>query len=126
MGLDQFIFKERKCENSNEYSEKEEIMYWRKCNQIHCFFDSLRNGVDNCEYFEIYINDLKLLVSECKEVLNNNELAERILPTQAGFFFGSTEYDEWYFDELKDTVDKIEKIIEEHIDGNKYYYYAWW
>lgn len=37
-------------------------------------------------------------------VLADPSLAEELLPTQAGFFFGDTGYDEWYARDLADTA----------------------
>ena len=35
----------------------------------------------------------------------------QILPTQGGFFFGSTDYDEYYYSDLEHTVQVLEKIL---------------
>lgn len=40
--------------------------------------------------------------------ITNPEIARDLLPTQAGFFFGSTDYDEWYIQTLKDTIEQLE------------------
>jgi hypothetical protein len=40
-------------------------------------------------------------------------LAESQLPTQAGFFFGGTEYDESYFEGIQDTIEILQKVLEE-------------
>ena len=45
------------------------------------------------------------------KILANPELAEVLLPTQGGFFFGSTEYDESYYSDLKKTIEIIEKCL---------------
>ena len=50
----------------------------------------------------------------CKQVLKDKSLAGDLLPTGAGFFFGGTEYDEWYYRGLEDTVAQIEKAL--HLD----------
>ena len=38
---------------------------------------------------------------------------EDILPTSSGFFFGSTEYDKWYYNQLENTIEQCEKVIDE-------------
>jgi hypothetical protein len=55
---------------------------------------------------------LEELRNTCKTVLEDRTKAVELLPTQSGFFFGSTEYDEYYFDDLKDTIKIIEPAIE--------------
>ena len=39
------------------------------------------------------------------------EEAEKLLPTQGGFFFGSTEYDEWYLHDCKSTVEQLDRAL---------------
>ena len=36
-----------------------------------------------------------------------------LLPTSDGFFFGSTDYDEWYVEDIKDTVEQLNHILKE-------------
>ena len=38
-------------------------------------------------------------------------VAERLLPTQGGFFFGSTDYDEYYIEDLKRTIEIIDNVL---------------
>ena len=103
--------------------------YWRKANAIHKFFvDTCADGVDNCQETYVSVENLQELLGRCKEVLENRDLASEILPSQSGFFFGSTEYDEWYFDDLERTVKTLEKIIpqiESHSDWDIYYCASW-
>ena len=69
------------------------------------------------------------------EKIENSELARDLLPTQGGFFFGSTSYDEWYLEDLRSYVEQAEEIEREHKElvasGVKeydidYYYEASW
>ena len=88
------------------------IGYWRKVNAIHNWFvRELAGGVDECQ--PIYVPREKLVELRliCKQVLKDKSLAKDLLPTGAGFFFGSTEFDEWYFRGLEDTVEQIEKAL---------------
>ena len=117
-------------ENSVQFAElKLEIAYWRKTNAIHKFFvDNCADGVDNCQDTYVSVENLQELLSRCKEVLENRDIASKLLPTQSGFFFGSTEYDDWYFQDLEYTVKVLEKIIPEieaHSDWEIYYRASW-
>ena len=47
-----------------------------------------------------------------KVIVNENEIAE-LLPTSSGFFFGSYEYDEYYFNDLRETIDVINNVLDE-------------
>lgn len=44
------------------------------------------------------------------KVMTNVSLAEELLPTQSGFFFGGCDYDQWYYEDAKRTVDEIDRI----------------
>lgn len=45
------------------------------------------------------------------KVIINPEIAEELLPTQSGFFFGGTDYDEWYIEDLKYTIKMINEVL---------------
>lgn len=97
--------------------------YWRKVNCVHKWFlDATNQEEDVCQEIEVSGELLMDLVDRCKRVLDNHTLASTLLPTQEGFFFGSTEYDEYYFDDLKDTLTQLKDV-----DPKEYYvYHASW
>ena len=89
-----------------------EAGYWRKANAIHSWFvDNVQDGADDCNKYTVYREGLKNLGILCAKVLANKGEADNMLPTQAGFFFGSTEYDEWFFKDLEDTIKIIEYAL---------------
>jgi hypothetical protein len=95
------------------------VGYWRKANEIHNWFlekcgprDHDGDVIDDCRDIYIETEALEKLLEDCKQVLNDHSLAPTILPTQSGFFFGSTEYDEYYFEDLEDTIKILEPVIE--------------
>ena len=101
----------------------ESFAYWRKANQIHNWFvENVQNGVDNCGTYYVSAEKLQELVEICKKVLDNHELAEELLPRCSGFFFGDTNYDEYYFADLQNTVNMLSDIDEEC----DYIYHASW
>lgn len=53
--------------------------------------------------------------SECvAKVITNPELAQAELPTQAGFFFGDTNYNEYYLDDLKEYIRQADEVIADY------------
>lgn len=80
--------------------------------------DSLDYWLD---YFKNQIEQNPKLKSEFEKQ------AKEKLPTQAGFFFGSTEYDEWYFNSLVFTYNKMLEILET-FDFENYWlsYFGWY
>lgn len=52
-------------------------------------------------------------IYEAGKVLTNTALAEEYLPTKNGFFFGSTDYDEYYMGTIEDTIEILTKVLAE-------------
>lgn len=108
-----------------------EAGYWRKANQIHKWFvDNVQNGVDECEEHEVSCEQLTELLSVCRQVMVDPKLAEQLLPAASGFFFGSTEYDEYYFEDIEHTISILEEILDRE-NADKYlfvdfYYRSSW
>jgi hypothetical protein len=104
-----------------------QVGYWRKANQIHSWFvNHVQGGVDNCEEYRVTRDQLQLLLDNCKLVLMNKEEAKTLLPRQEGFFFGSYEYDEFYWYDIQDTIDQIEKILNEYPEEWDFQYQSSW
>lgn len=88
------------------------VGYWRKANQIHNWFvQTLADGVDECQSMYVERSKLSELRDICNQVLKNNSLATELLPPQSGFFFGSTDIDEWYLRDLEHTVNVIDRCL---------------
>lgn len=63
-----------------------------------------------------------------KKVLDDHSLASELLPTQSGFFFGGTEYDEYYFLDLDYTYKlfvKINEFLKTHPKYDVIYRASW-
>lgn len=104
---------------------EEEGCYWRKANQIHKWFvDNVQNGVDNCRDYYVSTKNLQKLLDVCKEVKANPDKAPELLPTQEGFFFGGTEYDEWYFKDIDYTIEQLSRLLEEEKQLNEDGFYS--
>ena len=106
------------------------IGYWRKANAIHAWFiKNCADGVDECQPINVSLDDLVKLQHTCKRVLADPKLAKEELPVSEGFFFGSTEYDEYYRDTVAYTcgvLDKAIKLIHDHGDQYRIVYQASW
>jgi len=112
---------------SNVTNIEEEVGYWRKANQIHRWFvENVQNGVDNCGEYSVSKSELETLRNICTEVVNDHSKAEELLPSAAGFFFGNTDYDEWYYNDVEHTIEIIDKIIGETNPNQDIYYSSSW
>lgn len=126
MGLDMYLMKRVRV-NENEDSVDTELVYWRKANAIHNFFTSLKEQHESCESIEVTKDMLGMLLDRCTMVLEDRSRADELLPTTSGFFFGSTEYDEWYFNKLEDTIKDVTPILSDgDIKDGDLYYFGWY
>ena len=134
----------------------EEVAYWRKFNALHAWFvGECADGVDDCR--EVYVGTEKLnqllnILKEVKEKLDTGKLVkktekgwnneeyevevydnadeiEELLSPQSGFFFGSTNIDEYYKQDVEDTIKVFETLLKEDEETGShgdYYYRASW
>lgn len=110
------------------------VAYWRKANHIHNWFVSnVQDGEDDCKQY--YVSREKLLELEqlCRDVAANGteEYAREHLPTGSGFFFGGTDYDEYYFESVDWTAKRLAEILttipeRKDLTGMEFYYQASW
>jgi hypothetical protein len=88
------------------------VAYWRKCNQIHKWFtDTLADGRDECQEVYVTRENLETLLDLCKQVKIAHSLAPELLPTESGFFFGSTDYDQYYMEDIDWTIEQLSAIL---------------
>lgn len=104
------------------------VAYWRKANAIHEWFvQNVQNGVDECREAWVSREQLQELIDICKQIIDNPKKAEELLPTQSGFFFGSTDYDDWYLQNIAYTVERLEKILKDPaFEKADFYYQSSW
>lgn len=135
------LFKLEKGDNLSSCEVKFECGYWRKSNQIHNWFvENTQKGEDNCQESDVSREQLLELKELCLEVLDiiskkklktinsinrftkeeekikvypDTKEIEDLLPTQKGFFFGGYEIDEWYKDDLENTIQIINKCLKD-------------
>lgn len=138
----------------------EEVAYWRKFNALHGWFvNECADGVDECQDIYVPMDKMEQLLSTLKEVKSvldkskktvkvlqdwngkdyevstydcEDEIKDLLPPTQ-GFFFGGYEVDDWYKQDVENTINTIEELIEEANGDNEYglfggefYYRASW
>jgi len=110
------------------------VGYWRKANAIHGWFvNQLADGVDECQSIYVSREDLENLRKACNNVLlapagiKGEDIAAQygLLPT-AGFFFGSTEMDEYYDEDLRNTIKIIDEVLSSAGEWSDFIYRASW
>lgn len=89
----------------------ETAIYWRKVNSIHNWFvNECANGVDECQPTYVSREKLEQLLGIVTEAIDTKNA--ELLPPASGFFFGSTDVDEWYWNDLKYTQVELKTILD--------------
>lgn len=130
MGLDQYFYKSHPHLSDDEKSELDEpeIAYFRKCNFLNAYIEKHAldgQEVPNCSYVPVPRAVLESLCADITTVLREPEKGPELLPTQSGFFFGNTDYDEMYLSNLRSTRSTIAQMLDGNSDDT-FDYYIWW
>ena len=83
------------------------VGYFRKVNCVYRYFEDKLTD----ETAWATKDESEDIVKRCSAVLENPDLAGELMPTRSGFFFGSTEYDKYYFSDLKDVRKQFKSFI---------------
>lgn len=103
-----------------------EAGYWRKANHIHKWFvDHVQDGEDDCRTYPVSREKLTELLELCQRVLGFRHLANELLPTQEGFFFGATSYDDGYYQDIEHTIQVLEDALKLPESWSFQYYSSW-
>lgn len=118
MGLDIFITKRKEIN----------LAYYRKVNFLVKFFQDREFDVENQTPLRIYKGDIEELLNCCNKVLNDHSKAPELLPTMDGFFFGSTDYNEYYFNSVERVRNDCIKLLDEFdsLDEDESIYFETW
>lgn len=121
--------------------------YYRKTNQIQNYFEEHfyedGNDYEGSDYNNVVtkvddltIDDIIECIDNIESSENKEETAKEEFPTTEGFFYGSTEYDQSYFDtnnEFKNDLTELQKIrneINQRLENTDYHavitYSSWW
>jgi hypothetical protein len=102
------------------------VAYWRKSNQIHNWFViNVQRGEDDCGEYYVSNNKIKELLETCRQALFNKD--PNLLPPREGFFFGSTDVDEWYWNDIKNTIKQLKRLTElPDFEQLSFYYQSSW
>lgn len=120
------------CDNGEEIENEvaykisknvlEELL--NRCNKILKIVKTKKGMIKNGA---TYMNGVwEPILEEGLEIINQDEI-KNILPTCDGCFYGSTDYDEYYLEDIKYTKEQLENIIETiDYDNEDVYYLASW
>ena len=123
MGLDMWLTKRKKP------TTKDNLMYWCQANQIRGWFRDNVDGFNDNGTVVVPKEKLEELLNVCEEVLavRTEENSKWLLPTTDGFIFGSTDYDEDYYDDVERTAEMLRNLIKDFdFDNYEVVYDEWY
>jgi hypothetical protein len=122
MQADEFIRKDLPSGSVNF-----QVAYWRKANQIHKWFvNNVQDGEDDCREYSVDREQLQKLLDTCKKVKADGSLADEYLPPSEGFFFGSNEIDEWYWQDIDSTIEMLTDTLTHTPEDYGFTYQSSW
>lgn len=66
-------------------------------------------------------------IFEDGKIIEDPTVCEELLPTCEGFFFGSAQYDQWYAEDIDNTIKILERVLAEtDFDNYQILYEASW
>lgn len=141
MGLDMYLIKRKKNDTQDDsfnqvayWRKANQIHNWfvknvqggnDDCGEYKVTVDQLESLLDLCHVtldnieckFEEMDGGLERIDGEWKQTkmmgrkITNPEVIADLLPTTSGFFFGSTEYDEWYLRDIENTIEQLNEVL---------------
>ena len=126
------------------------VGYWRKANHIHQWFvQEVQDGIDECQRSYVGNDKIRELYELCLlvfdklddahmtaetqktyggesyevEVYDNKEKIKELLPTTCGFFFGSCTIDKYYKQDIQDTIEILEPLLD--CEDSIFYQASW-
>ncbi|AZS49752.1 hypothetical protein DM558_02675 [Entomomonas moraniae] len=86
-----------------------EVGEFRKVNALLQWVNNNVMSVENCAYIPISKEVLEILQGTLNQLTTDN--CQELFPTQEGFFYGSTEYDEHYWEDVADVKVWVDETL---------------
>ena len=106
------------------YVSKEQLKELKElCEQVIKKSKLIEGAVNNG--YEIGEGGKKIPILQAGEIIEDNGMALRLLPTERGFFFGSLDYDKGYYEDIQQTIEIIDKCLTLSEEWDFYYHASW-
>lgn len=102
-----------------------EVGEFRKVNALLQWVNTHVMTVENCAYIPIPKEDLEKLQCTLNQLTTDN--CQELFPTQEGFFYGSTEYDEHYWNDVQEVKAWVDETLANfEFEEEMLLFSAWW
>lgn len=124
MGLDIYMIK-RPVNSSNCCDDEAPVGYFRKVNSLLYWVHTHVAEVENCVELELNKRHLEMLLTDLTCLTKEN--CEERFPTACGFFFGSVEYDEYYWQDVEEVKSWVTETLNTFdFRNHRLCFLAWW
>lgn len=95
------------------------------CERVSAASELVEGEIANGYTFE---GTKKVPIMQKGKYIKDPSVAKELLPSQEGFFFGSTDYNEYYLHDIEHTIKILKEAVAapEIFGGPDYYYHASW
>ena len=97
------------CSYHREVTEADLVDLLETCNTVLESCKMVNGKICNGYKYE---DGMRIPIMEDGKYVEDSSVAAELLPTESGFFFGGTDYDEWYIEDIKNTINIITNVIE--------------
>lgn len=109
------------CDYHREVREEDLVELLEICNTVLESCKMVSGMI--CNGYE-YKDGERKPIMEPGKYIEDSSVAEELLPTTSGFFFGGTAYDEWYVDDIISTINIITRVLETTDFNTQMLYYC--
>lgn len=112
------------CDYHHEVTKEvlEELLF--TCEKVIASCDLVDGKIENGIYYENGETKIDYIDGQ---YVKDPSVAEDLLPSTSGFFFGSTDYDMYYVQDIQDTIDIVTRVLETtDFDKEMVYYVSSW
>ncbi|EGT3611543.1 hypothetical protein FAP59_18325 [Morganella morganii] len=136
MGLDIYFFANEKADadkkripaslnDEPEGNVDVEVGYFRKVNALFKWVETHIDAFENCEKVPVTLTHLRALQRDLAALTPEN--CRTLFPTTEGFFFGSTDYDDGYWEDVNDVKRWLDKMFDDFdFEQFSLHFLAWW
>ncbi|HDS0567830.1 TPA: hypothetical protein ACH74J_005578, partial [Escherichia coli] len=105
--------------------ETREVGYFRKVNPLIAWFEKHCGPLENAVERPVSRTELEALLSDLECLTPEN--CREFFPTTEGFFFGSQEYDQYYWKDVEDVKSWVRSTLDSFDFERKILLlWAWW
>lgn len=120
-----FLGRDRVTDAVVSVPETREVGYFRKVNPLIAWFETHCGPVENAVERPVSRTELEALLSDLECLTPEN--CREFFPTTEGFFFGSQEYDQYYWKEVEIVKSWLRSTLDSFdFERKVLLLWAWW